>query len=137
MNKKLLNIGKTIRTAVATTFREVEADFPLMAAEEQREQLYEGDGGDGPIEPPYTPLTRTIKARKGQPFNRVTLKDTGDFYRSIKLQGKRLMATDGKTRKLVAKYGNHILTMSQSHYDQLSRDVKRLFIIKLQTKWRR
>jgi hypothetical protein len=47
------------------------------------------------------------------------------------------MATDGKTRMLVAKYGNHILTMSQSHYDQLSRDVKRLFIIKLQTKWRR
>jgi hypothetical protein len=31
----------------------------------------------------YAPSTISIKARKGQPTNRVTLKDTGDFYKTF------------------------------------------------------
>ena len=36
----------------------------------------------------YAPSTIRIKARKGQPTNRVTLKDTGDFYKSFDVQIK-------------------------------------------------
>ena len=37
-------------------------------------------GGD------YSPLTKKIKLSKGQPTNRVTLRDTGDFYNSGKVK---------------------------------------------------
>lgn len=44
----------------------------------QLEQWREGVLSDGEeIKPPYTPNTVAIKKRKGQPTNRVTLKDTG------------------------------------------------------------
>ena len=33
----------------------------------------------------YSPTTIRIKARKNQPSNRVTLKDTGDFYKSFEV----------------------------------------------------
>ena len=36
----------------------------------------------------YAPSTIRIKARKGQPSNRVTLKDTGDFYKTFDVQVK-------------------------------------------------
>lgn len=35
------------------------------------------------LEPPYSPFTVRLKQEKGQPTNRVTLKDTGDFYNSF------------------------------------------------------
>lgn len=34
---------------------------------------------------PYSPFTVEEKKRKGQPTDRVTLKDTGDFYRTFKV----------------------------------------------------
>jgi hypothetical protein len=33
----------------------------------------------------YSPVTIEIKRAKGQPFDRVTLKDTGDFYKSFRV----------------------------------------------------
>lgn len=36
----------------------------------------------------YAPSTIRIKTKKGQPTNRVTLKDTGDFYKSFDVQIK-------------------------------------------------
>ena len=33
----------------------------------------------------YTPFTKAIKQAKGQPTDRVTLRDTGEFYQSFKI----------------------------------------------------
>lgn len=84
-----------------------------------QEQLYEGIRSDSStIEPEYAELTKIIKAAKGQPFDRVTLKDTGDFYDSIKVDVNsdtfELFATDEKTVKLVTKYGDSILGITDS-----------------------
>ena len=48
------------------------------------EQLFKKgvDNENKAIEPAYTPTTVSIKKSKGQPTNRVTLKDTGDFYKA-------------------------------------------------------
>jgi len=35
---------------------------------------------------PYRPMTIRIKRSKGQPFNRVTLKDTGEFYDTFQVK---------------------------------------------------
>ena len=52
----------------------------------QTEQVYSGTtnkGGD--IKPSYALSTRITKRRKGQPTDRVTLRDTGDFYNSLEI----------------------------------------------------
>lgn len=69
-----------------------------------------GEGDD--IKPFYTPLTVMIKESKGQPADRVTLKDTGEFHRRIeaKVVGSviRIQSTDEKAAELEDKYGKEI-----------------------------
>jgi len=56
-------------------------------AELNRKQLYSGKDSAGvKMVPPYATSTKKYKRKKGQPVNRVTLKDRGDFYASIRAQ---------------------------------------------------
>ena len=44
-------------------------------------QMYRGEKADGtPILPSYAPSTILYKKKMGQPYNRVTLRDSGDFH---------------------------------------------------------
>ena len=56
---------------------------------------------------PYTDKTVEIKKMKGQPFDRVTLRDTGDFHSAFFVRVSRenfsIDSTDWKTKKLVKK----------------------------------
>ena len=75
----------------------------------QKEQFDSGERSDfSVIEPDYTIRTKIIKQGKGQPIDRVTLKDTGAFYKSITADvlsdEVQIYATDRKTKKLVDKY---------------------------------
>lgn len=81
-------------------------------------QLFIGKRADDSyIYPDYTELTKAIKEAKGQPFDRVTLEDTGAFYDSIQIDVKSdtfdIDATDSKTNKLTKKYGEKILGLSK------------------------
>ena len=42
-------------------------------------------GGTEPIEPPYAKRTVQRKRRKGQPYDRVTLRDKGKFHKSLRV----------------------------------------------------
>lgn len=68
---------------------------------------------------PYSATTRLMKFLKHQPTNRVTLRDTGDFYQSFKvvatIEGFELEATDFKTEKLVFKYGKDIIGLTDKN----------------------
>lgn len=59
---------------------------------------------------PYKPVTQMIKAEKGQPTDRVTLKDTGSFHKAMFLAVKgdsyEMSSKDSKTQDLVQKYGD-------------------------------
>src|SRR6478735_7447523 len=61
---------------------------------------------------PYSDLTLQIKELKGQPTDRVTLRDEGDFESSFYLQISdtqfEIKAADGKTEDLIKKYGHAI-----------------------------
>lgn len=65
------------------------------------------------ITPEYAPETVRIKREKGQPTNRVTLRDTFDFQKSIWVQyypdSFEIKASDWKTERLIQKYGEEIL----------------------------
>ena len=72
---------------------------------------------------PYTARTISIKRAKGQPFDRVTLRDSGDFQASIHVlfynDGFMIQATDIKTNDLIAKYGEDILGLTDEHIAEL------------------
>lgn len=79
------------------------------------------------VTPPYTPYTVYLKRQKGQPYDRVTLQDTGAFHRSFRLKIREkdfiIGATDEKTRKLVAKYGVAIFGLNDEHVEQVAEDI--------------
>lgn len=72
---------------------------------------------------PYRPRTIRIKRKKGQPIDRVTLRDTGDFHRSFAVIADNVEfligATDWKVDELVNKYGNEILGLTDVNLDKL------------------
>lgn len=84
---------------------------------------------------PYTALTVYIKKAKGQPTNRVTLKDEGDFYHSFRIEfqtdGFKIIATDRKTEDLVIKYGDEILGLTDANFQEIIDSYVRPEIIKL------
>jgi hypothetical protein len=59
------------------------------------------------------------KIEKGQPIDRVTLKDTGEFYESFnineKFNGIEIEAND--IHDLIGRYGQDILGLSESSFD--------------------
>lgn len=61
----------------------------------------------------YKPSTVRIKKRKGQPTNRTTLKDTGNFYKSMRVvvSGDKVIVRTSVAydKYLIAKYGKDIL----------------------------
>jgi hypothetical protein len=89
------------------------------------------------IEPPYTPFTRSIKKRKGQPTNRVTLKDTGDMYKTweVKMIGNVItieadLIKDGFN--LEEKYGVNIIGLTDESLQVFIEAVKKDFAVELQ-----
>lgn len=84
------------------------------------------DGFLDRIEPPYAPRTIKRKIKKGQPTDRVTLKDTGKFYSSLRLEsdeiGFRVVSNDEKVKYLVDRYGQAILRLSNYELKNLLRD---------------
>ena len=90
-----------------------------------RGQLFQGEyTSSTPIKPDYTPTTKKIKRAKSQPFDRVTLRDTGSFYRGIQATVNKtdltIESTDSKTNKLFNKYGSdELLGMNEVNHNSL------------------
>lgn len=72
---------------------------------------------------PYSPLTIEYKMAMGQPYDRVTLRDTGDFHAGFTLQYSpkafTITSTDWKTQMLMKKYGRDIFGLTASNKDEL------------------
>lgn len=72
---------------------------------------------------PYSDYTIEIKRMKGQPTNRVTLRDEGDFENSFFLEVNKeqfeIKASDAKTQKLIRHYGSEILGLTTENIKDL------------------
>lgn len=72
---------------------------------------------------PYSPVTIAIKKMKGQPTDRVTLRDEGDFHASFFIDADdtrfEIKANDEKTEFLIRKYGRQILGLTNEHIAEL------------------
>lgn len=72
---------------------------------------------------PYTQFTIRIKEQKGQPTDRVTLRDTGDFESSFYVVADNMQfditASDEKTGELIRKYGREIFGLTEENIQRL------------------
>lgn len=72
---------------------------------------------------PYSPITIEIKEAKGQPTDRVTLHDEGDFAMSFFIEvGEKsfeIKAGDWKTEELIKKYGRQILGLTDENISKV------------------
>lgn len=73
---------------------------------------------------PYSPYTIAYKKAVGQPYDRVTLRDEGDFYRGFFIEADDRMfyisSTDEKTDKLTKKYTNYIFGLTDENKAELT-----------------
>lgn len=83
---------------------------------------------------PYKPSTIRKKQKKGQPTTRVTLKDTGDFYKSMLVvfdsEGFYITSSDDKAKYLIKKYGDSIFRLTDKNLTRILRSHIRKEIIK-------
>lgn len=91
------------------------------------EQQLAGKDSDGlPIDPPYAELTIALKKIKGQPFDRVTLEDEGDFHAAVTIQWRSndmfIFSKDEKNDKLTKKYGWQIFGLNDKNLAEIRLD---------------
>lgn len=92
-----------------------------------RDQLYdlgiEGRGKEIMSYQPYRPKTIKKKIRKGQPYDRVTLKDTGSFYSSLHVEfddtGFYVTSSQDKAKYLLKRYGKTIFRLTDQNLSEL------------------
>lgn len=99
---------------------ENEADIVSMNADEQLYGHGENALGVSIMSyQPYAPSTISRKRAKGQPFNRVTLRDEGDFEKSfylrVSLVDFQIAASDFKAEFLARRYGDEIMGLTDEN----------------------
>ena len=104
----------------------VEENKELVLDMNTQDQLFERgvNSKDQKILPPYTPYTVKMKKILGQPSNRVTLRNEGNFHSSFYLKREskeiEISATDEKTEALVDKYGEEIFGLTPDNLEEIS-----------------
>ena len=100
------------------------------------EQMMAGQDSDGGrITPEYTPFTVEIKKAKGQPSDRVTLRDEGSFQQKMFMNADKFPvifdSSDSKTDAIVDKYGKNVFGLDRQHLgdfkEDISEDVKKYY----------
>lgn len=98
----------------------------MIAEEQLYKEGIEGRGIKIISYQPYKPNTIKRKLRKGQPTNRVTLKDTGEFYASLHVEfdddGFYVTSTDDKAKYLLDRYGKTIFRLTNENLNILIRN---------------
>lgn len=139
---KLLELQRVVkqinRTFIDDSIQEVlEGEREAIVELNTENQLFQqGIGADGKkLEPPYSVSTRRAKTRKSQPLDRVTLKDTGKFYRNTDAVPTEREVTitndDSKRDKLEDKYGDRIFGLTGESQGILSQTIVKPGLIRI------
>jgi hypothetical protein len=127
LKKNLINLKQG---GVNTALQEVIIQNNKLIKDLNTEQqlFTEGVNNKGDKLREYTGFTKQIKASKGQPYDRTTLKDTGSFHKKFYIevdnQGFKLDSADPKRDKLVDKYGEDIFGLTPNNKSILAQRIK-------------
>lgn len=96
-------------------------------------------GGNAFTASGYSPKTIEIKKEKGQSTENITLKDTGDFYKSFKLQlddGKFLITANTlkEDTDLIKEWGEQILGLTNENVQETGNKAIAIIIPHIQSK---
>lgn len=100
-------------------------------------QLMRGFDGEGKkVTPKYKPATVKLKKKKGQPHDRVTLRDEGDFQGSFYLEFENgqfwVKTTDHKQVWLLKRYGEQVLGLNEESLQLLINHIRETVTTKAQ-----
>jgi len=120
----LKRIKKNIGKYISIVINDEKAIIIDMNTEDQLyEQGINNLGAEIMDYKPYQEFTISVKLSKGQPTDRVTLRDSGEFHRSFDLEITdkhfKVIATDDKTEQLIKKYGRQILGLTDENLNEL------------------
>lgn len=127
----LLESLKEIRDSIDTMVLDLVKDNEEFVLNLQREQLQKGiDAKGNQIKPPYADSTIERKKKKGQPYNRVTWKDSGDLYRSFGInynesEGTFIIRGNRFYREyLLKRYGNDVEGLTPESIERVQRKIE-------------
>ena len=115
----------------------VDSDIQELIIELNQEQLYNlGEDSEGKSLGTYASTTVMIKQAQGVPTDRITLKDTGDFYSSFKVfysNGEIFIDADGQKddTNLFDEYGEDILGLNDANMSIFIDEVKKNIVFYL------
>lgn len=117
-NKRIDQLEKAIYPTIQITVNRNKGD---IIDQQTNGQMYKGEDSKGmQFVPSYALSTINTKKRKGQPTNRVTLKDTGDLYKSIKVDASTtdfiISANVEYFKYLVTHYSSNIILGLKREY---------------------
>lgn len=100
-----------------------DAIIEMVAQNQLYEQGIEGRGVSIMSYRPYAPRTIKKKKKKGQPYDRVTLRDTGEFHASLRVEsdenGFYIVSSDEKAEYLLERYGTTIFRLTNENLKEL------------------
>lgn len=130
--EKLRELKNSINTLVKETFEEHKKLIVHYNSDEQMYKLGQDSKGSI-IRPAYKPMTVRIKKRKGQPTDRVTLRDTGRFHKTLIVTPKddhlEIRSDVEYAKYLFKRYGNDVLGIQE---ELLKEFVKKYVVPKIQ-----
>lgn len=132
--KALEFIKKNKDAIILQIVKEIEPELLEM----NKDQLYNfGEDAEGKMLPPYSNFTVKIKKLKGQRFDHMTLKDTGDFYKGFGIKiGKKefeINSKDKKTMELKMNYGDEILGLNEKNKQEMIDMIYPILLEKVKT----
>lgn len=134
--RRVTEVDNNIDNIIISLVRENEKKVLSMNV---NEQLWKGLNADGEaIRPLYAPSTVARKKRKRQPYNRVTTRDTGEFYESFFVDYDRdkftIKMRDKKKIWLTRRYGDKLSGLTDQNIRVLGGMIKDPLIRVVKTK---
>ena len=119
LKQKAQNLRRiSVEKIVARNLKNNEAELVDL----NTSQLYSGVDANGQSLGEYSPFTKELKQAKGQPTDRITLKDEGDFYDGFGLVRNDfpflLTSSDSKTSELTQMYGEKIFGLTAENWKE-------------------
>ena len=110
------NALNEIKGSINSSLKQSFEQYQQYVLDLNRKQMFDGTKSDDTlILPPYADSYVKIKIKKSQPYDRVTLKDTGAFYNSLILE-----AFDDEVKFKITsalQYGNYLITRYSSSFN--------------------
>ena len=122
---RLTNYRDNINSYMEDITRSIEDEIKELNVHQQYDLGQDRYGSE--IRPEYAESTIRYKRRKGQPTDRVTLQDTGQYHDTFKIryedEGFELYANDWKAGFLDKKYGKEIYGLQDEAARELADQV--------------